>query len=92
MRPAVGIRIAEAEVDGPTVVEGDDVATRLFAGRQKSGLVIGDGGAWVSTNEGKSFTAIGLPGATVGQLSFNGTHTKLYAAAYASGVYISPMP
>ena len=66
--------------------------TRLFAGRQKSGLIIGDGGAWVSVNEGKSFTAIGLPGATVGQMSFNGTRTKLYAAAYASGIYISPMP
>jgi hypothetical protein len=68
------------------------LTTRLFAGRQKSGLLIGDGGAWVSIDEGKSFTAIGLPGATVGQMSFNGTRTKLYAAAYASGVYISPMP
>ncbi|MFL6247552.1 MAG: WD40/YVTN/BNR-like repeat-containing protein [Thermoanaerobaculia bacterium] len=66
--------------------------TRLFAGRQKSGLIIGDGGAWVSTDAGKTFTAIGLPGATVGQMSFNGTRTKLYAAAYASGVYVSPMP
>jgi hypothetical protein len=68
------------------------LTTRLFAGRQKSGLIIGDGGAWVSIDEGKSFTAIGLPGATVGQMSFNGTRTKLYAAAYASGVYTSPMP
>jgi hypothetical protein len=68
------------------------LTTRLFAGRQKSGLTIGDGGAWVSTNAGSSFTAIGLPGATVGQLAFNGTRTKLYAAAYASGIYISPMP
>ena len=68
------------------------LTTRLFAGRLKSGLTIGDGGAWVSTDSGKKFTAIGLPGATVGQLSFNGTRTKLYAAAYASGIYISPMP
>jgi hypothetical protein len=68
------------------------LTTRLFAGRQKSGLMIGDGGAWVSVDEGKTFTAIGLPGATVGQMSFNGTRTKLYAAAYASGVYFSPMP
>ena len=68
------------------------LTTRLFAGRQKSGLAIGDGGAWVSINEGKTFTAIGLPGATVGQMSFNGTRTKLYAAAYASGIYTSPMP
>lgn len=68
------------------------LTTRLFAGRQKSGLIIGDGGAWVSTNEGKTFTAIGLPGATVGQMAFNGTRTRLYAAAYASGVYTSPMP
>jgi hypothetical protein len=68
------------------------LTTRLFAGRQKSGLIIGDGGAWVSIDEGKSFTAIGLPGATVGQMAFNGTRTKLYASAYASGVYTSPMP
>lgn len=68
------------------------LTTRLFAGRQKSGLTVGDGGAWVSTNAGSTFTAIGLPGATVGQMSFNGTRTKLYAAAYASGIYISPMP
>ena len=66
--------------------------TRLFAGRQKSGLIIGDGGAWVSVDAGKSFTPIGLPGATVGHMAFNGTRTKLYAAAYASGIYISPMP
>lgn len=68
------------------------LTTRLFAGRQKSGLMIGDGGAWVSTDSGQTFTAIGLPGATVGQMAFNGTRTKLYAVAYASGVYRSPMP
>ena len=65
---------------------------RLFAGRQKSGLAIGDGGIWKSTDEGKTFTAIGLPGATIAQLAFNGTRTKIYATAYASGVYISPVP
>ncbi|HEX6640007.1 MAG TPA: hypothetical protein VF215_02785 [Thermoanaerobaculia bacterium] len=68
------------------------LTTRLFAGRQKSGLAIGDGGIWKSIDEGKTFTAIGLPGATVAQLAFNGTRTKIYATAYASGVYISPVP
>lgn len=68
------------------------LTTRLYGGRQKSGLAVGDGGAWVSTDAGKTFTAIGLPGATVGEMSFNGTRTKLYAVAYASGVYTSPMP
>jgi hypothetical protein len=68
------------------------VTTRLFAGRQKSGLTIGDGGAWMSTDAGRTFNPIGLPGATVGYMAFNGTRTKLYAAAYASGIYVSPMP
>lgn len=77
---------------GGSLVMDPILTTRLFAGRQKSGLIIGDGGAWVSIDEGKTFTAIGLPGATVGQMSFNGTRTRLYAAAYASGVYTSPMP
>ncbi len=77
---------------GGSLLMDPQLTTRLFAGRQRSGLSIGDGGAWVSTNAGKSFTAIGLPGATVGEMSFNGTRTKLYAAAYASGIYISPMP
>jgi hypothetical protein len=68
------------------------LTTRLFAGRQKSGLAFGDGGIWVSTDAGHSYSPIGLPGATVAQLAFNGARTKLYASAYASGVYISPMP
>lgn len=77
---------------GGSMLMDPQVTTRLFGGRQKSGLTVGDGGIWVSNDAGKSFTAIGLPGATVGQLSFNGTRTKLYAAAYASGIYTSPMP
>jgi hypothetical protein len=65
---------------------------RLFAGRQRLGLTIGDGGAWMSVDAGKSFTPIGLGGSGVSGLAFNGGRTKLYAVSYASGIYISPMP
>jgi hypothetical protein len=65
--------------------------TRLFAGRQKDQPPM-DGGIFVSIDSGKIFKQIGLPGVTVGGLAVNGTATKLYAATYGSGIYISPLP
>jgi len=64
--------------------------TRLFGGRVKSGLVTG--GIFVSNDAGQSFKPIGLAGVTVGGLAVNGISTRLFAAAYASGVYVSPIP
>jgi len=64
--------------------------TRLFGGRQKFQLI--NGGIFVSTNAGATFHPIGLQGATVAGLAMNGTATKLYAAVYASGIYVSPVP
>jgi hypothetical protein len=66
------------------------MSTRLFAGRQKFGLV--NGGILVSSNSGKVFQSIGLLGVTVGGLALNGASTRLFAAAYASGIYISSIP
>jgi photosystem II stability/assembly factor-like uncharacterized protein len=66
------------------------VPTRLFGGRQKSGNI--PGGIFVSTNAGQTFTPIGLQGATVAGLAMNGAGTRIYAAVYASGIYVSPVP
>lgn len=67
------------------------MTTRLFAGRQKSNPPL-DGGIFVSIDAGKIFKPVGLPGVTVGGLATNGAATKLYAATYGSGIYISPIP
>ena len=66
------------------------VPTRLFGGRQKFGLVTG--GIFVSLNAGSIFHPIGLDGVTVGGLALNGTSTRIFATAYGSGVYVSPVP
>jgi hypothetical protein len=64
--------------------------TRLFGGRQKSGLV--NGGFFASTDAGLNFTASGLQGVTVAGLAVNGSANRIYAATYASGVYTSVVP
>lgn len=64
--------------------------TRLFAGRIKVGN--SNGGFYVSTNSGKVFTAAGLEGVTVSGLALNGAATHIYAATYASGIYMSSVP
>jgi hypothetical protein len=64
--------------------------TRLFGGRQKSGGTY-TGGIFVSVNAGKTFHAIGLKGVAVAGVALNGPRTQLFAAAYASGVYVSPV-
>jgi hypothetical protein len=75
---------------GVSLLMDSKAPTRLFAGRQKFGLV--DGGIFVSTNSGKVFQPIGLVGVTVGGLAVNGASTRLFAAAYASGIYIATIP
>lgn len=50
------------------------------------------GGAFWSTDAGTTFTPIGLNGVSVSSFSQNASGTMLYAAAYASGIYISKIP
>ena len=64
--------------------------TTLYGGRQNFWSM--KGGAFVSANAGRVFEPIGLEGATVSGLSFGGGGTRLYAAAYASGIYVSRVP
>jgi len=60
-------------------------ANRIFGGSVVSGS--SSGGAFISADGGLHFTAYGLNGQTVGDLSFNGSSTRVYAASYGSGLY-----
>lgn len=80
---------ANAAALGVSLLMDPKVPTRLFAGRSKFGLI--NGGIFVSIDSGKVFQSIGLVGVTVGGLAVNGANTRLFAAAYASGVYVSPV-
>lgn len=64
--------------------------TRLYGGRQKFGTLTG--GIFKSIDAGKTFSAIGLDGVTIGDIAVNGAVTKIYAAAYGSGIYVSMIP
>jgi hypothetical protein len=64
--------------------------TRLYAGRQKFGTLTG--GIFRSTDAGLNFSAIGLDGVTIGDIAVNGAVTRIYAAAYGSGIYTSTIP
>jgi hypothetical protein len=64
--------------------------TRLFAGRVKYSTV--NGGFFVSADAGKIFKPAGLAGVTVSGLALNGAATRIYAATYGSGIYVSPVP
>lgn len=79
LQPAIGLRMDHK------------VPKRLFAGQQKTGGAF-QGGAFVSVNAGRVFHPIGLKGATVSGFSLDGAGTHLFAAVYASGIYVSPVP
>jgi DNA-binding beta-propeller fold protein YncE len=64
--------------------------TRVYLGRVKFKLLTG--GMFVSDDGGRSATAIGLDGASIADIAMNGEGTKLYVAAYGSGIYTSPAP
>jgi hypothetical protein len=64
--------------------------TRLFGGRQKTQAI--NGGIFVSTNSGQSFQLIGREGVTIAGIAVNGASTQVYATAYGSGIYTSPIP
>jgi hypothetical protein len=64
--------------------------THLFGGRLKGGTQ--SGGVFLSTNSGHIFQPIGLVGVRDAGLAVNGPCTRLLAATYASGIYVSPIP
>jgi photosystem II stability/assembly factor-like uncharacterized protein len=81
-----------ANPTGPTIslLMDPNHPTRLIGGRQKYGLVTG--GIFESKDAGQTFQPIGLDGVVVSGLAVDGTASQLFAAAYASGIYVSPLP
>jgi hypothetical protein len=75
---------------GNSLLSDPDQPSRLYAGREVYWIY--NGGAFLSVNGGQAFQYIGLAGASIFQLALNGTSKKLYAAAYASGVYVAKVP
>jgi hypothetical protein len=75
---------------GVSLLMDPNVPTRLYAGRIKAGTQTG--GIFRSINSGNTFSNVGLVGVTVSDIALNGTAMRIYAAAYASGIYSSPIP
>lgn len=75
---------------GATLLMDPKTPARLFVGRQKVSTLTG--GIFMSTDSGNTYKAIGLQGVTVGDVAVNGAVTRIYAATYGSGIYISPIP
>ena len=64
--------------------------TRLYLGRQEFGLL--NGGLFRSNDSGVTVFNIGLLDVTVSDVALNGPGSKIYAAAYASGIYVANVP
>jgi hypothetical protein len=75
---------------GGSMLSDPNQPSRLYAGRQIYSIY--NGGVFRSLNGGQTFQYIGLGRAIVGGLAVNGNSKKLYAAAYASGIYVAAVP
>jgi hypothetical protein len=67
-----------------------NISTSLYSGRQKSGTLTG--GIFLSTDSGKNYSNIGMTGVTIAGIALNGSNSRVYAAAYSSGIYTSAVP
>jgi hypothetical protein len=65
-------------------------ATRVFGGN----IVFGNrqGGAFVSRDSASHFWPYGLSGLSVSSLAMNGSRTRLFAASYNAGLYVTDLP
>ena len=50
-----------------------------------------EGGAFASDDAGYSFEQIGLSNLIVNSLALNSSHSKLYAASYGAGIFMTPV-
>ena len=65
-------------------------SSRLFTGTLVAGVV--NGGVFASLEGGVDSVPYGLSGRQVGDLALNGLSTKLYAACFGSGIYVTDLP
>jgi hypothetical protein len=75
---------------GVSLLMDPQLPTRLYVGRHEFGTL--NGGLFRSNDSGATYTNIGLLDVTVGDVALNGTGSRIYAAAYASGIYVSNVP
>ena len=75
---------------GVSLLMDPQLPTRLYAGRHEYGTL--NGGLYRSNDSGKTYTPIGLQDVTVGHVALNGTGSRIYAAAYGSGIYVAAVP
>lgn len=83
---------------GPTLSPGlglsmlmdPQLPTRVYAGRHEYSTL--NGGLFLSSDSGKTFKNVGLLDVTVSGIALNGSGSRIYAAAYGSGIYVSAVP
>lgn len=75
---------------GLSMLMDPQLSTRLYAGRHEYGTL--NGGIFRSNDGGATFTNIGLLDVTVGGIALNGSGSRIYATAYASGIYVANVP
>jgi hypothetical protein len=75
---------------GVSLLMDPQLPTRLYAGRHEFGTL--NGGLFRSNDGGATFANIGLLDVTVSDATLNGNGSKIYAAAYASGIYTANVP
>ncbi len=75
---------------GTTLLMDPQLPTRLYVGRHEFGTL--NGGLFRSDDGGKTYSVIGLEDVTVADVALNGTGSRIYAATYGSGIYVSAVP
>jgi hypothetical protein len=75
---------------GLSLLMDPQLPTRLYAGRHEYGTL--NGGLFRSNDSGATFGNVGLLDVTVSGIALNGTGSRIYAAAYASGIYVANVP
>jgi hypothetical protein len=75
-----------------TLIRDPNHPGRLFGGNINAGTTQSSGGAFLSIDDGLSFTPYGLDGKTVASLALTSDSKFIYASAYKSGIYSMKLP
>lgn len=75
---------------GVALLMDPQLPTRLYVGRHEYGTL--NGGLFRSSDSGKTYMPIGLEDVTVADVALNGSGSRIYAATYGSGIYVSAVP
>jgi len=75
---------------GVSLLMDPQLPTRLYVGRHEFGTL--NGGLFRSSDSGMTYIPIGLQDVTVADIALNGSGSRIYAALYGSGIYVSTVP